>query len=125
MRVKLLTILTFVAFLPFSPLTTALALSDVEVLSHLNQRLSAQIRLIDVSENDIEGLNINVSEIVDAITNSRHMNLSHELIAEGSSYYLRISSRDVVREPILSFQVELDWSTGHLLRNYALIIDPQ
>jgi Tfp pilus assembly protein FimV len=68
-------------------------------------------------------MNISVSEIADAVTNSRH--LSYEVIAQGASYHLKIRSRGVVREPILSFQVELDWSIGYLLRNYALIIDPQ
>jgi Tfp pilus assembly protein FimV len=70
-------------------------------------------------------MNISVSEIADAVTNSRYLNLSYEVIAQGASYHLKIRSRGVVREPILSFQVELDWSIGHLLRNYALIIDPQ
>mgnify|MGYP006122771377 CR=1 FL=1 len=70
-------------------------------------------------------MNVSVREIADLVINSRHMNLSYEVIAQGASYHLKIRSRDVVREPILSFQVELDWPIGHLLRNYALIIDPQ
>ena len=125
MRVKLLIILAFVVFLPKPPLLHALALSDVELQSHLNQHLSARIRLLDVPAGDLEDLNISVREIVDTVTAGRHTILSHEVVAEGSNYYLMITSKDVIREPILSFVVELNWSAGHLLRNYALIIDPQ
>jgi pilus assembly protein FimV len=93
--------------------------------SHLNQRLSARIRLLEVEAGDLDSLNVDVSEIVDTIAGGSHTSLSYELVTEGSTYYLMIASRDAVREPILSFVVELNWSSGHLMRNYALIIDPQ
>ncbi len=125
MRVKLLIILAFVVLLPKPPLVHALALSDVVLQSHLNQRLSARIRLLDVPAGDLEDLDIRVSEIADTVAAGRHTILRHEVVAEGSKYYLMITSRNVIREPILSFVVELNWSAGHLLRNYALIIDPQ
>ena len=125
MRVKLLIILAFIVFLPKPLLVHALALSDVELQSHLNQRLSARIRLLDVPAGDLEDLDISVNEIADSVAAGRHTILSYEVVAEGSKYYLMITSRNVIREPILSFVVELNWSAGHLLRNYALIINPQ
>jgi pilus assembly protein FimV len=125
MRVKLLILLAFIVFLPFPPTVVALALSDVELESNLNQRLSARISLLEVTAAEMDDLNIRVSEITDTVAGGRRKILSHEVVVEGLKYYLRISTRDVVREPILSFVVELNWSTGHIIRNYALIIDPQ
>ncbi len=125
MRVTPLLMLVFVVCLPFPSQTVALALSDVELQSHLNQRLSARIRLLDVPTRDLGDLSISVSEIADAVVAGRHTQLSHEVVIEGSTYYLMITSRDTIREPIFSFLVELNWPAGHLLRNYALIIDPQ
>ncbi len=125
MRVKLLILLGFVVFAPISQSVLALALAEVELETHLNQRLSARIQLQGISEEELDKLNIRVSEITDTVTSKRQTVLSYEVVTEGSNYYLRISSRDAIREPILSFVVELDWAAGHLVRNYALIIDPQ
>ena len=125
MRAKLLILLAFVVFLPCPPAAVALALSDVELGSYLNQRLAAQIRLLDLADGELDNLNISVSEIIDKVARGMPAVLRHEVVTEGSNYYLRITSRDVIREPILNLVVELDWPKGHLIRNYALIIDPQ
>lgn len=125
MKVKLLVMLAFVVFLPLPPNAVALGLSDVQLESHLNQRLSARIRLLEVPVAELESLNISVSEITDAVAGGQRAALSYEVVTEGSIYYLRITSKNAIREPVLGFAVELNWSTGHLLRNYALIIDPQ
>ncbi len=122
---KQLMLLALVVILPQPYTVSALALADLELQSHLNQRLSARIALTDVPAAEIGELNIDVKEIVDELTPGRQVVLKHEVVAEGSNYYLTITSRDVIREPILSIVVELNWSSGHLLRNYALIIDPQ
>ena len=103
----------------------ALALSEVELQSNLNQRLSARIQLIDVPDGGVDELQIRVSDSSDGDTAGRYTVLKHEVVADGSNYYLVVSSRDAIREPILSFVVELSWSDGRLLRNYALIIDPR
>ncbi|MFT7458388.1 MAG: pilus assembly protein FimV [Planctomycetota bacterium] len=125
MRVKLSIVLAFATFLSFTSQIAALALSEIELQSHLNQPLLARIKLLDVPTGELNDLNISVSEIIDTVAGGGHTSLRYEVVTEGSISYLRISSRNVVREPILSFVVELNWSTGHLLRNYALIIDPQ
>lgn len=125
MRVKPLILLAFVVFLPIPPHALALVLSDVELETHLNQPLSARIRLQQISAEELDGLDIRISEITDTVTSRRQIILKHEVVTEGSNHYLVISSRDAIREPILSFVVELNWAAGHLIRNYALIIDPQ
>ena len=125
MRLKPLILLAFVVFLPIPPHVQALVLSEVELETHLNQPLSARIRLQQISAEELAGLEIRISEVIDTVASGRRTVLKHEVVTEGSNHYLIISSRDAIREPILSFKVELNWAAGHLIRNYALIIDPQ
>jgi len=37
---------------------------------------------------------------------------------------IRVSSGSPVREPYLSFLVEIDWPNGHMLREYTVLLDP-
>ena len=125
MKLKRLVILVgILLWLPVH-VVTGLALSDVELQSNLNQRLSARIQLIDLPEGGVEDLQVSVSDSRDLEAAGRHLVLKHEVVVDGSDYYLVVSSRDAIREPILNFVVELSWSAGRLLRNYALIIDPR
>ena len=48
-----------------------------------------------------------------------------DVIYQETGNYLRITTRDAVREPVISFLVEMNWSGGHFLREYSLLIDPQ
>jgi pilus assembly protein FimV len=125
MRVKLLILLAFVVFLPIPSIALAVVLSEVDLETHLNQPLSARIELRQISMEDLDSLDVQISEITDTVTSNRHTVLNYEVVTEGANHYLRISSRDAIREPILSFVVELNWARGHMIRNYALIIDPQ
>lgn len=125
MRVKLLIILAFTVLLQPLQGVAALALADVELQSHLNQRLSARIQLLELPEGGLEELQVSVSDSRDLEVAGRRTVLNHEVVADGSNYYLVVRSREAIREPVLSFRVELNWSAGRLLRNYALIIDPK
>lgn len=102
-----------------------MALTDVELQSHLNQRLSARIQLLDLPDGGVDELDVRVTDNRDLNVAGMHIVLNYEVVADGSDYYLVVSSREAIREPIMSFLVELNWSAGRLLRNYALIIDPK
>jgi pilus assembly protein FimV len=125
MKVKSLILLAFVVLLPHPPTVLALVLSEVELQTHLNQQLSARIELQSISAEELDQLSISVSELDPGQAGGGRTVLKYEVVTEGSNHYLMISSRDVIREPILDFVVDVRWATGHLIRNYALIIDPQ
>ena len=105
------------------PLASALAVSDVEVRSTLNQRLDARVRLLAVSQAELDSLSVNVHG--DSRAGQPYIALRHEIMQDENGHYIRITTPDVVREPILTVIVEAAWSTGKLTREYALIIDPQ
>ncbi|MBF8268600.1 MAG: pilus assembly protein FimV, partial [Gammaproteobacteria bacterium] len=52
-------------------------------------------------------------------------NLKYEIKENENGHYISITSRDVVKEPVMNFSLEVTWSKGHLIREYSLLIDPR
>ena len=101
----------------------ALAVSDIELSSSLNQQLDARIFLLSATESELHSLKVSVQQAESGTQGN--MKLEHEVVEDGERPYIKITSKDAVREPVLNLQIELSWSTGRLLREYSLIIDPQ
>ena len=38
--------------------------------------------------------------------------------------FLKITTHDPIREPIIEFTVDIGWSDGHVVREYSFLIDP-
>ncbi len=109
-----------------SPVVSALALVDLELKSSLNQQLDVRIQVLTSAADELDSLTINVKAL--SYAGAGHLALPHlqyELIREETSNYLRITTRDAVREPVIRFLVEMNWSGGQFLREYSLLIDPQ
>ncbi len=102
---------------------SALSVADIELNSYLNQALDAKIALSDLQSGDLHRLN---ARIVDVNKGSAVMpgSLKIEIIGEERGHFLHITSRESIREPILSFTIELTWGQGRLIREYDLLIDP-
>jgi len=101
--------LLFVTTLP--PVVSALALVDLDLTS---------------TADELDGVTVNVKALSQAGAGYLAIpHFQHELIRDDTGNYLRITTRDAVREPVISFLVEMNWAGGHLLREYSLLIDPQ
>ena len=114
------------AILLWPHLSQALAVSDIQLNSHLNQKLSAEVQLLSVTSEELDQLNMRITE-TDPDTGQRHTSTGLTVsISQSSSgqHYLRILSDQVIREPIVSFSLELSWPDGRLERKYVLLIDP-
>lgn len=108
-----------------SPAVSALALSDIELHSHLNQPLEARVNLSGVDGADLAGLNVLI-HAGGAGKYQEMVPLKHEVKEDSAGrHYIRITSSRAIREPILTFTLEVDWSGGRYSREYALLIDPQ
>jgi pilus assembly protein FimV len=103
----------------------SMAVSEVVLISHLNQLLDARVRILAASEDEISSLNVILTENSDEILNRSSSGLTYEIINNDQGAYISISSRDVIKEPIVDFTLELSWAEGHLIRDYTLIVDPQ
>ena len=101
----------------------ALSLADVELHSSLNQPLDARIQLPGVSEGELGSLHIDLRS-----TNTASLSaiaLRHEVIQDSSGAYIQISSKEAIKEPVLSFTLEASWSDGRMGREYMLLMDPK
>lgn len=108
-----------------SPAVLALTITDVDLKSFLNQPLDARIDLLDATENDLGSLKIELRDS-GSYNNQRHIALRHEIKQDANGqHYIQITTKDTVREPILTFTLEASWSNGRFLREYSLIMDPQ
>ena len=112
-------------YLTCLPKAGALAISGVELESNLNQPLHARIYLLAVAKDELDSLNISVKDISDVPGSQRFTAYRHEIKQSDQGHYINITTREAIREPILNFILELNWSTGRLIREYSLIIDLQ
>ena len=123
-----------------APAAFALALSEITLNSHLNQPLDARVELSGVDSADLVGLNDLVQEDVcdlglvglnvlihypDAGNYQQVMPLKHEVKEDHRGHYIQISTTEPIREPILTFTLEVDWAKGRFSREYTLLLDPK
>lgn len=125
MRKKLSTfLLVFVLAIPCQHVW-ALALSDIQLNSSLNQVLDARVLISGIEQEELGSLQINIDQSTQAAADQSYVKLTPEIKENENGYYISITSRDVIKEPVLSFSLELNWSKGHLIREYSLLIDPR
>ena len=118
--------LIFVAFflaVGHQSTASALSIGQATVLSSLNEPLNARIPLLVFQEEDLETLKISV-KLSEASVAVGQFQISHELVKEQEHAYIKLSSKEAVREPALSFILVLEWLGGQFRRNYSFLINP-
>jgi pilus assembly protein FimV len=99
-----------------------LALADAELKSQLNQKLDVRIGLITDQVTELDDLKILLS--YSAKNNVSRYQLKYEVLKTDEGSFLKITTNDVIREPIIEFTLDLGWSDGHVVREYSFLIDP-
>lgn len=117
------------AALAFNGHALALGLGKITVESALGQPLSARIELTSVGKDDLDSLRAKVADPALYKQN----NLTYQaalsqaritLVNAGGTPYLKVNSPVAVLEPFLDLLVELDWSSGRVVREYTFLLDP-
>ena len=108
----------------------ALGLGDIEVRSALNQPLDASIDLLAVRSEDALRINVRLADEVAFLTSGvdrapllNQLIFSIEQTSSGTAF-VKVSTREAVKEPFLDFIVEVNWPSGRLLREYTVLLDP-
>ncbi len=108
----------------------SLGLGDIEVDSALNQPLQAKIFLIFVRPEELEEMRVELapSDVFDRVGVPRpyfltQLNFEPVSLPDGRTA-IKVTSKDPVREPFLTFLVEVTWPKGRLLREYTVLLDP-
>ena len=50
--------------------------------------------------------------------------LQYEILNSDEGNFLKITTNEVIREPIIGFTLDIGWSDGHVVREYSFLIDP-
>lgn len=108
----------------------ALGLGPLTVQSSLGQPLSARIEVTAATPPELEALAVRVADP----TLYRQNNLTYAGILARTRVtlerggngepYLRVSTVGPVADPYLDLMVELNWSSGRLVRSYTFLLDP-
>ena len=108
----------------------ATGLGNLTLNSYLGQPFKAEIDIVSVNEEDISSLTAKLASRdtfqqsnVDYAPFLFTFKISVENRADGQPYVKIISPQRVV-EPFLSMLIELNWSSGRLIREYTVLLDP-
>src|SRR6202050_2103539 len=108
----------------------ALGLGDIHVDSALNERLAAEIDIVGATADDLLGLR---AAVANRDTFARYgadrpafLSSATFKVAQDSQGrpVLAIRSTESFTEPAVILLVEVRWSTGELVRQYTLLLDP-
>lgn len=127
MRKLTLSLAVMAALLPVRGYS--LGLGELELSSALNQDLNAEIEVLSAAPEDAEQILIKLADR-DAFSRAGLdrpyllQQLKFKMIEKNGRSYVKVYTKTPIREPFLSFLLEIDWPQGHLLREYTLLLDP-
>ena len=117
------------ALIGYCPTIFALGLGYATVNSYLNQPLDVRINLISRSEAELATVTAGMASADDfAIIglNRAALSVPLEFIVHRdlSDPHIQVTSSLPVRDPVVQLVLEVVWSSGRMLRQYTLFIDP-
>jgi pilus assembly protein FimV len=108
----------------------AIGLGDINLESALNEPLRAEIELLSATPEELSSL---VVTLASAETFARYgidrpfylQEIEFKVLRDGpNGPVVQARSRSAITEPFLTFLVEARWSSGRLLREYTVLLDP-
>lgn len=108
----------------------ALGLGEIELNSALNEKLDANIELIDASGLQPDEILVSLAsrEAFEQIGVERFFFLTdlelEVVVGRNGGAAIAISSSRPITEPYLNFLVEILWSNGRLVKEYTILLDP-
>ena len=118
-----------VALILLPPMALGLGLGTLKQSSALNEPFEGRIEILGATARDFDTI---VVKLADAEQFQRAgikrdavlLLLNFKIVTAASGDYIRISSRDAIREPFLNFLLELNWANGRMVREYTVLLDP-
>jgi len=122
-------VVAFAAAWGLSLAAHAAGLGRLTVLSPLGQPLVAEVEIVSVQRGEEEGLAARLAA-PDAFAtagielNPALLGLRISVEHHDKRPYLRLTTTQPINEPFLDLLIELQWSTGRLVREYTFLLDP-
>lgn len=107
----------------------ATGLGKLTVLSSLGQPLRAEIELTSPNKEEINSLVPRLASIeafrqANIEFNPALLSLQFAIEQRGSGYIIRVTSNQPMNEPWVDFLLEMNASSGRLVREYTFLLDP-
>lgn len=127
-KLKHLAFALCLAFLPSSVL--AAGLGKLNVMSGLGEPLKADIELLSVTPEELSSINASIAsneayanQGIDKPASHNDIKIQVTKNARGVPI-LKLNSAQPITEAFLDMLIQVDWSSGRLLREYTLLLDP-
>src|SRR6266571_5337010 len=117
------------AFWLASPMVRAAGLGQLSVISPLGQPLNAEIEIVSLQPGEEEGLVARLAS-PDAFRaagidfNPALVTARFAIERRAGRPLLRVRTTQPVNDPFLEILVELQWTSGRLVREYTVLLDP-
>ncbi len=130
MHKKIVALTLLATLLAGSPgLIFAFGLGEIEINSALNQPMNADIDLVGFNAATIDEVKVELAsqQMFERVGVPRPYILTRlkftPMISNGKPV-IRVTSTDAIREPFLTFLIDVRWAKGKLLREYTVLLDP-
>jgi pilus assembly protein FimV len=127
-KLKNLAFALCLAFLPSSVL--AAGLGKLNVMSGLGEPLKADIELLSVTPEELSSITASIASS-EAYTNqgiekpASHNDIKIQVTKNARGVpVLKLNSAQPITDAFLDLLIQVDWSSGRLLREYTLLLDP-
>lgn len=106
-----------------------LGLGEIELHSSLNQELNAEIALKSVGKESAETIIVKLASKAEfsraGLDRPFILNdLKFVVKVKNGEPYISVTSKKTIREPFLSFLLDIDWPRGRILREFTMLLDP-
>ena len=107
-----------------------LGLGSIDVKSKMNEPLFAEIPIVAASPDEVQSLKVDLASAEDFArvgldVSGLSVPLAFSIANDAAGQpIIVVTSDDPVREPFVSFLVEVDWANGRLLREFSVLLDP-
>lgn len=127
-KLKQISLAICLAAMPFA--ADAAGLGKLTVVSGLGEPLSAEIELLSTTPEELSSLTAAIApEEAYSVQGVERTAIHNAIKIEVSKKpdgrpVLKLTTRQPVSEPFLDMLIQVDWSTGRLLREYTVLLDP-
>lgn len=127
-KLKQISLAICLAAMPFA--ANAAGLGKLTVVSGLGEPLSAEIELLSTTAEELSSLTAAIApeeaySVQGVERTAIHNSIKIEVARRpNGNPILKLSSRQPISDPFLDMLIQVDWSTGRLLREYTVLLDP-
>ena len=127
---KLKRISLAVCFVLMPLMASAAGLGKLNIISGLGEPLSAEIELLSTTNEELSSLSAVIAteeaykaQGIERLAVHKAIKVEVARRSDGSPV-LKLTTAQPINEPFLYMLIQVDWSTGRLVREYTALLDP-